>query len=172
MAALVCCAALAQLPIESLQLRGNRFRGLSYQEMTPAQRAMLDHTVNSARAVTNTTANGPFNVLLRSPEIGDLSQQLGNQLRFNSGLSGKLRELATLMAGRAWSSKYEWYAHARYAKDEGIAPAVIDAIARHKAQPEAEMDAEERVVWRVADEILYTRQLSEATFQQAMKTLG
>ena len=69
--------------------------------MTPEQRVMLDHTVNSARAVTNTTANGPFNVLLRSPEIGDLVQQLGNSIRFASGLTPAQRELATLAAGRA-----------------------------------------------------------------------
>jgi 4-carboxymuconolactone decarboxylase len=163
---------LAQLPIESIQLRGNRFKGLSYAEMTPAQRAMLDHTVNSARAVTNTTGNGPFNVLLRSPLSGDVSQRLGNQTRFASGLSGKLRELATLMAGRAWSSRYEWYAHARYAKDEGIAPEVIAAIAQNQPPPPDKMDAEERIVWRVSDELLYTRRLSQAAFDEAIRTLG
>ena len=98
-------AGAQQLPIENIQLRGDRFRGLSYSEMTAEQRVMLDHVVNSARAVTNTTGNGPFNVLLRSPEIGDLSQQLGNAIRFSSGLSGRLREMATLMAGRAWTSQ-------------------------------------------------------------------
>ena len=57
--------------------------------------------------------------------MGEQSQQLGNAIRFSSGLSGRERELATLMAGRAWTSAYEWYAHARYALDEGIHPAVI-----------------------------------------------
>jgi len=145
---------------------------LSYREMTPEQRVMLDHTVNSARAVTNTTANGPFNVLLRSPELGDLSQDLGNTLRFSSGLSGRLRELATLMAGRAWTSTYEWYAHARYAAQEGIPPAVIDAIAAHRTPDPAAMPAEEAWVWRVSDELLYTRRVSDATFRQALDVLG
>ena len=113
-------SAAQPLPIENIQLRGDRFRGLHYREMTDEQRALLYNVVNSARAVTNTTGNGPFNTLLRTPQVGELSQQLGNAIRFSSGLSGRLREMATLMAGRAWTSSYEWYAHARYALDEGI----------------------------------------------------
>ncbi|HSC14398.1 MAG TPA: hypothetical protein VLI71_04735, partial [Gammaproteobacteria bacterium] len=59
-------ASFAQsLPIEDLQLRGDRFRGLHYREMSEEQRALLYNVVNSARAVTNTTGNGPFNTLLR-----------------------------------------------------------------------------------------------------------
>ena len=51
------CAAQS-LPIENIQLRGDRFRGLHYREMTDEQRALLFNVVNSARAVTNTTGNG------------------------------------------------------------------------------------------------------------------
>ena len=165
-------AAAQQLPIENIQLRGDRFRGLSYSEMTAEQRVMLDRVVNSARAVTNTTGNGPFNVLLRSPEIGDLSQQLGNAIRFSSGLSGRLREMATLMAGRAWTSQYEWYAHARYAAEEGISPQVIDAIAEHRTPDLSAMPAEDAMVWRVSEELLYTRRVTDETFDEALGVLG
>jgi len=160
------------LPIESIQLRGDRFRGLHYREMTEEQRALLYNVVNSARAVTNTTGNGPFNTLLRSPQVGEVSQQLGNAIRFSSGLSGRLRELATLMAGRAWTSTYEWYAHERYARDEGIEPAVIAAIAAHEKPDLAAMPPEDAVVWRVADELLYTRRISDATYREALEVLG
>ena len=177
--AVLACAfaplALAQkLPIENIQLRGDRFRGLSYAEMTPEQRVFLDHTVNSARAANgnNTTANGPFNVLMRSPEIGDLSQALGNSIRFSSGLNGRVRELATLMAGRAWSSHYEWYAHARYAKQEKVADDVVAAIAAHRPPDLKRMPADEAIAWRVTDEMLYTRQITDATYKEALATLG
>jgi len=160
------------LPIENIQLRGDRFRGLHYREMTAEQRALLNNVVNSARAVTNTTGNGPFNTLLRSPQVGELSQQLGNAIRFSSGLSGHERELATLMAGRAWTSTYEWYAHARYALDEGIDASVVDAIAAHRTPDLAAMPAEDAMVWRVADELLYTRRISDATYKEALAVLG
>jgi len=71
---LVGYAAAQALPVENIQLRGDRFRGLHYREMTEEQRALLYNVVNSARAVTNTTGNGPFNTLLRSPAVGELSQ--------------------------------------------------------------------------------------------------
>jgi len=165
------CAAQS-LPIENIQLRGDRFRGLHYREMTEEQRALLYNVVNSARAVTNTTGNGPFNTLLRTPQVGELSQQLGNATRFSSGLSGRLRELATLMAGRAWTSTYEWYAHARYALDEGIDPSVVAAIAEHRTPDLAAMPAEDAMVWRVSDELLYTRRISDDTYNQALAVLG
>jgi 4-carboxymuconolactone decarboxylase len=170
-AAVVPCAA-QPLPIENIQLRGDRFRGLHYRDMTDEQRALLYNIVNSARAVTNTTGNGPFNVLLRTPQVGELSQQLGNAIRFSSGLSGRLRELATLMAGRAWTSTYEWYAHERYARDEGIDRAVIEAIAQHREPNLAAMPIEDTMVWRVADELLYTRSVTDATYAEALTVLG
>lgn len=160
------------LPIENIQLRGDRFPGLHYRDMNPEQRALLYNVVNSARAVTNTTGNGPFNALLRSPAVGELSQQLGNTIRFSSGLSGRLRELATLMAGRAWTSSYEWYAHARYALDEGIAPEVVAAIAARRAPDLAGMPREDALVWRVSDELLHTRRVTDATYAEALAVLG
>jgi 4-carboxymuconolactone decarboxylase len=171
-AALGAAVAAQSLPIENIQLRGDRFRGLHYREMTDGQRALLYNVVNSARAVTNTTGNGPFNMLLRTPEVGEASQQLGNAIRFSSGLSGRLRELATLMAGRAWTSTYEWYAHARYALDEGIDASVVAALAAHRKPDLAAMPAEDAMVWRVADELLYTRRVSDETYAQALTVLG
>jgi len=172
LAAFASAVSAQKLPIEQIQLRGDRFHGLSYAEMTPEQRVMLDHTVNSARAVTNTTANGPFNVLLRSPEIGDLVQQLGNSIRFASGLTPAQRELATLAAGRAWTSRYEWYAHARYAADAGIPAAVIDAIAAGRAPDLALLSKDEALTWRVAEQLMFTRRVSDATYRDALAALG
>ncbi|HET7607031.1 MAG TPA: carboxymuconolactone decarboxylase family protein [Gammaproteobacteria bacterium] len=165
-------ASAQSLPIENIQLRGDRFRGLHYREMSEEQRALFYNVVNSARAVTNTTGNGPFNTLLRSPQVGEQSQQLGNAIRFSSGLSGRERELATLMAGRAWTSTYEWYAHARYALDEGIDASVVTAIAEHRTPDLAAMPAEDAMVWRVSDELLYTRRITDETYKQALAVLG
>jgi hypothetical protein len=80
--------------------------------------------------------------------------------------------MATLMAGRAWTSSYEWYAHARYALDEGIEPAVVAAIAEHRTPDLAAMPVEDAMVWRVADEILYTRRVTDATYREALAVLG
>ena len=41
--------------------------------------------------------NGPFNVTLRSPEVGDQAQKLGALVRFHSTLPNRLNEMAILM---------------------------------------------------------------------------
>jgi len=46
-----------------IELRGNRFKPLTYDEMTPAQKMMVEHLIAGPRG----GVNGPFNVLLRSP---------------------------------------------------------------------------------------------------------
>ena len=43
-------------------------------------KAMVDDLLSGAR----TSLEGPFNVLLRSPEMGNLSQKLGEYLRFRT----------------------------------------------------------------------------------------
>src|ERR1700724_3160317 len=65
----------------SLVLVGDRFKPLKYDEMTPEQKTMIDHLLAGERG----GANGPFNVLLRSPEVGDLGQQFGGAMRFRTG---------------------------------------------------------------------------------------
>ena len=49
------------------------------------------------------------------------------------------------MAGRAWTSTYEWYAHARYALDEGIEPSVIAALAEHRTPDLRALPAEDAI---------------------------
>src|SRR6202522_2858541 len=59
----------AQAPsTRDLHLRGGRFEPLSYNTMTPQQKTLVDNILSGPR----TSLDGPFNVLLRSPEMGDL----------------------------------------------------------------------------------------------------
>jgi hypothetical protein len=89
-----------------IQLVGDRFKPLKYDEMTPAQKTMMDHLVSGERR----GAGGPFNVLLRSPEMGDLVQQFGASMRFHSSLPRKLNEMAIIITARHWMAQYEWNA--------------------------------------------------------------
>ena len=177
---LVACAvvfaivgtAVAQAPTaqrpdpRSIRLRGDRFKPLTYDEMTPAQKTMLGHLLAGPRA----GANGPFNVLLRSPEIGDLGQQFGASTRFQSSLPQKLYELAILVTARYWTSQYEWQAHHRSALTAGLSPAIADAIAQGKRP--AAMQKDEEAVYNFASEILNTTQVSDATFAAAKTAFG
>ena len=150
----------------ALNLQGDRFKPLTYDKLTPAQKTMADHLMSGERA----SMGGPFNVLLRSPEMGDLAQQLGAQVRFHSSLPRKLNELAIIMVARHWTAHYEWYAHKRAALENGLAPAIVDAVALGKRP--AQMTPEEAVIYGFTDELLRTKQVSDATFQAAAKAFG
>ena len=86
--------ALAQAPVpHDLNLRSDRFKPLTYDQLTPEQKTMVEHLFAGERG----GMNGPFNVTLRDPEMGDLAQKLGAQLRFHSSLPNRLNEFAILM---------------------------------------------------------------------------
>ena len=161
------CLAQAQPPAApDLHLRGDRFPPLIYDRMTPQQKAMTDHVLSGERA----SMSGPFNVLLRSPDMGDLAQKFGAQIRFHSSLPNKLNEFAILMTARSWTSQFEWYAHRRYALQAGLSPAVIEAIAAGK-RPTA-MQPDEEVVYNFCNELLKTHEVTNATFEAAKNKLG
>jgi 4-carboxymuconolactone decarboxylase len=152
---------------KSIRLRGDRFKPLTWDEMTPAQRTMLEHLLAGPRGGT---AEGPFNVLLRSPEMGDLAQQWGGMTRFGTTVPRKLYELAIILTARHWTSQFEWQAHRRGAVQAGLAPAIADAIAQGKRP--ATMAADETAVYNFANELLETKQVSDATFAAAKGLLG
>ena len=166
-ASLICAltGALAQAP--TLKLRGNRFKPLTYEEMTPAQKTMIEHLLAGER---RGSTDGPFNVMLRSPEMGDMAQSFGAQVRFHSELPNKLRELAIITTARYWTAQFEWTAHRRAAEQAGLSPAVIEAVAAGKRP--AGLDPEESAIYNFCTELLTTKQVSDATFQDAATRFG
>jgi 4-carboxymuconolactone decarboxylase len=150
----------------TIRLRGDRFRPLTYDEMTPAQRTMIEHVLAGPRG----SLDGPFNVQLRSPEMGDLGQQFGAATRFATTVPRKLYELAIIVTARHWTAQFEWTAHRRGAVQAGISPAVADAIAQGRRP--AALPPDEEVVYNFATELLETKQVSDATFDAAKKLLG
>jgi 4-carboxymuconolactone decarboxylase len=159
--------AIAQAPASrDLHLRGDRFKPLTYDQLTPAQKALVEHVLAGERG----TMNGPFNVTLRSPEMGDLAQKLGAYLRFHSSLPDRLKEFAILMTARYWTAQYEWSAHKKLALAAGLKPAVIEAVSAD-ARP-ATMAADEEAVYNFAHELLYKKQVSDATFKAAVNRFG
>lgn len=151
---------------KTVRLRGDRFKPLTYDEMTPAQRTMIEHVLSGPRGSTD----GPFNVQLRSPEMGDLGQQFGAATRFATSVPRKLYELAIIITARHWTAQFEWTAHHRGALQAGVSPAVCDAIAEGR-RPSA-MPPDEAAVYDFATELLEKKEVSDATFDAVRKVLG
>ncbi len=149
-----------------LHLRGNRFAPLTYEAMTDAQRRMTDNVLTGQRG----SMQGPYNVLLRSPELGQLAQQLGAHVRFNSSLPLKLNELAILLVARFWRCEFMWWAHARIAQDNGLAAATVQAICAD--QIPANLAADEALVYAFCQELLTSRRASDATHAALVARFG
>ena len=149
-----------------LNLRGDRFKPLTLEQLAPEQRAMVNDLLSGMR----TSLDGPFNVLLRSPEMGNLSQKLGEYLRFRTVVPKRLNEMAILMTARWWSSQFEWYLHETQALSAGLNAAVIDAI--QAGQRPAQMEPDEAVVYDFCTELRDRRRVSDGTFKAALSLLG
>jgi 4-carboxymuconolactone decarboxylase len=154
----------AQSP--DLHLRGDRFAPLTYDGLTPEQKTMADNLLSGERK----GMNGPFNALLRSPQIGDAAQKFGAQVRFHSSLPNRLNEFAILITARFWNAQYEWSAHRKLALTAGLKPAIIETLGEGR-KPVA-MQADEEVIFNFADELLKTRQVSDAAFKAVVDKFG
>ena len=173
LAAVAGIGLLAQAPAtqtrpdpKTIKFVGDRFKPLTWDEMTPAQRAMVEHLVSGPRA----GASGPFNVLLRSPEMGDIAQQFGASMRFNQAMPRKLNEMAIIITARYWTAQYEWYAHKRAALAAGLNPAIVEAI--QNGRRPAGMQKDEEAVFTFCTELLNTKHVSDATFAAAKGAVG
>jgi len=57
---------------------------------------------------------GPFNALLRSPELAT-GAEARRMVRYRSSIPEALKEFAILVTARYWSAQYEWHAHHAHA---------------------------------------------------------
>jgi 4-carboxymuconolactone decarboxylase len=154
-----------------------RFKQIPVETLTADQRALYDAIKSGPRsAVKNSSAanpgplGGPFNVLLRSPEVGNIIQSLGAAIRFKSSIPSKLNELAIITTARQWSAHYEWQAHHRLALDAGLDPAIGEAIAQGRRP--AKMAEDEAIVHDFSTELHETHGVSDATYKRALDRFG
>ena len=152
--------------IPDFKLRGKRFAPLTWPEMTPAQQQMTQSVLGGKRG----SMQGPYNVLLRSPALGQLAQQFGVHTRFESSLPLMLNELAILMIARFWSSQFVWWAHRKMALDAGLDEGLIQAIAL--GQTPAPLSEPLVSVHAFCHELIQTRQVSDATYAALSKQVG
>ena len=158
---------ITKLPCKSpLNMRGNRFKPLTWETLSHAQLQMVDSVMSGKRG----SMQGPYNVLLRSPQLGNLAQQFGAHTRFNSSLPLALNELAILLVARFWTCQFVWWAHRRIAREAGLEEALIQAIATGKI-PQG-LAADVAAVYGFCNELLQTRLVSDATYAAAVELFG
>lgn len=113
---------------------------------------------------------GPFIALLRSPELMDRLQKVGEYLRFENSIPAKLNELAMLVTARHVTNQFEWVVHYPLALKAGVSKETLDALAAGK-QPTA-MAEDEALVHAFVSELLASHFVSDATYARALEKFG
>jgi 4-carboxymuconolactone decarboxylase len=162
----VAGAAVVATAAPEFNTRGNRFRPLSYGELTAEQRAYADREIAAGRK----PETGPFNIYLRSPEMAELSRPLSDYLRFKAPTPRKLKEIAIMLTARYWGGQYVWYSHRQQALDAGLTPAFIAALAA--GERPASMSADEATTYDFVTQLLTTRQASDTNFRAMTALVG
>ena len=157
-------------PRAPLNLRGTRFKPLTWETLTPPQLAMVDSVMAGKRG----SMQGPYNVLLRSPALGNLAQQFGAHTRFNSSLPLKLNELAILMVARFWRCEFVWWAHRQIAIDSGLTAGLVDSVLSGQAPADLTVDlaVPDAAVFAFCHELIETRRMGDATYAALVAQFG
>ncbi len=115
-----------------------RYRDITPAEMTPAQRRVHDLIIAGRRG----RFGGPFQLLIRAPEICEHAAKLGEHLRWGTSLPDRLSELAIITTAKFWRAQYEWYAHAPLAEKAGVPSDAVEAIRSGKTPSFEHLDRE------------------------------
>jgi 4-carboxymuconolactone decarboxylase len=150
----------------AVALTGERMAEIPLEKMSAAQRSIADAIMSGPRK----GMNGPFNAWLRSPELADRLQKVGECVRFNSSLDKRVNEMAILMTAQAWGSQYEWYAHAPLTLKAGLDPAVVAAIGAGR-KPD-NMKDDEAVVWEFTTQLRRDHGVDDAIYARALEKFG
>jgi 4-carboxymuconolactone decarboxylase len=150
----------------AVALTGERMAEIPLDKMSPAQRAVADAIMSGPRK----SIGGPFNAWLRSPELADRLQKVGEYIRFNTSLDKRVNEMAILMTAQAWGSQYEWYAHAPLAIKAGLNPSIVAAIGAGR-KPD-QMKDDEAIVWEFTTQLRRDHGVDDAIYGKALEKFG
>lgn len=136
------------------------------ERMTPAQKAAVDAVMSGPRK----HMGGPFSALLRSPELMNRVQKVGEYLRFQCPLEKRLGEFAAIIAARHWDQQFEWWAHYRQAVEAGLKPEIGDAVAEGR-RPTG-MREDEEILYDFLTEALKNNGVCDVTYARTVKFYG
>ena len=157
---------LLALSLQTAPAQQPRLPQLKLEDTTGDQRVLAERMIKETRS----GLTGPFNPMLRSPEMSQGLMNLYNYFRHNTALPRPLVELAILITAREWSTQFEWFMHYPIARTEGVSAALL-ADLRQGKRP-ASMKPDETAVYEFSTELLRNRKVTGATYQQTLTLLG
>jgi 4-carboxymuconolactone decarboxylase len=144
----------------------DRLPPLERAAMTEAQRKVADELAAGPRG----GVKGPFIPLLRSPELMDRLQKVGEYLRFQSSLDPRISEFVMCVVSRQWTQQFEWAVHVPLALKAGVTSETIAALADGRRP--AAMARDEALAYDFCTELERNHGVSDATYRQTVDHFG
>jgi 4-carboxymuconolactone decarboxylase len=159
-------AGMFVLAFSVFTIAQDRMPAIPLDKMTDLQKKYAEEIIKGPRGALY----GPFVPLIRSPELMDRAQRMGEHLRFKSAIGNKLSELVILIVARQWTQQVEWYIHDPIAIKVGIKPETMRDIAEGR-RPTG-MSEDEEIVYDFCTELHVNKSISDATYDRAVKRFG
>ena len=156
-----------------------RLPDLTPAEMTDAQRAVHTAIASGPRAAgpqhfalvdAAGALTGPFGVMVHEPALGAPLQELGSAIRYATGLTDRVREIAILAVAAATGSAFELHAHTRVGRAVGLDDDELRALADQDFAP---TDPAEAAAYGLCRRLLADRsRLTDAEYADLAAALG
>ncbi len=159
-------AAAALIAMTTAAVAQDRMPAIPPEKYDDAQKKAAAEFLETRK----TPVFGPFEPLMRSPELMSVARSMGDYLRYKPAVGTKLSELVILITAREWSQDYEWHVHAPIALKQGIRKDIVDAIADGR-RPSG-MSEDEEICYDLSVELHRNKRVSDATYARAVKRFG
>jgi len=113
---------------------------------------------------------GPSGIRLYNPKLAEKANALSRYLRFESGVSEQIREVAILITAREMNSRFEWAAHEPEALRQGVPQEIIDVIKYRKSL--AGLTETDAVIIQFSRQMFGPKKVDSETFAQALEIFG
>ena len=143
-----------------------RLSQISYADLPNAVKPLADDILK----VSSAALGGPYNALLRSPEMARRCFDFLDYLRFRTSVNKRLNEFAILIQARISNAQYEWWAHEIIARKAGLSDAVMNDL-RECKRPTT-MQEDERLVYDYCIQLSLNHRVPDALWQEAVDKMG
>jgi len=143
-----------------------RFPLLKLDQLNEQQKPFADEILK----VSSIGISGPYNMMLRSPQMGQRMFAMLDYLRFNTSVPRRLNEFAILIQARLWTSQVEWTAHYPLALKAGLSQAVADDLKVGKRP--GTMQPDEAAAYDLCMELARNHVVSDATFKKVREVFS
>jgi 4-carboxymuconolactone decarboxylase len=143
-----------------------RLTQLAYADLPESVRPLADDILK----ISSAALGGPYNALLRSPEMARRCFDHLDYLRFRTSVNKRLNEFAILIQARISNAQFEWWAHEPIARKAGLSDAVMRDL--QNCQRPQHMQADERLVYDYCVQLSLNHRVPDALWQEAVTQMG